>query len=305
LWFAASFLGTSAFKFRLWRISAENLLLVTGVLCFFLTSPRVGLLSFLLMVGYLFLLLNLRLVRRITRRITSQPRLQASSARRPLQIAIAVCASLLLLGVYIGLLALAVYIGSQRDPRLALLLETTLTREELIGALTLNEYAWQLISLRLAFMERMLFWIAGWRIFQLFPLLGVGLGNAGFFFPSQLPALGWASVEVRALLFRIKAFPNIKSLWVRLLAETGVVGFALFATWLYLLFRSALLSYRSRDPLIRTIALTGQLCLVALLAEGFSVDSFAMPYLWAAMGLLSAVGMLYRNQVAQTMPEQA
>jgi hypothetical protein len=305
LWSAASFLGTSAYRFRLWRISAENVLLIVGVLCFFLTSPRVGLLSFLLMVGYLFLLLNLRLVRRITRRITSQPRLQSSPARRPLQIAIAVCASLLLLGVYIGLLALAVSIASQRDPRLALLLETTLSREELIGALTLNEYAWQLISLRLAFMERMLFWIAGWRIFQLFPLLGVGLGNAGFFFPGQLPALGWASAEVRALLFRIKAFPNIKSLWVRLLAETGVVGFALFATWLYLLFRSALLSYRSHDPLIRTIALTGQLCLVALLAEGFSVDSFAMPYLWAAMGLLSAVGMLYRNQLVQTIPEPA
>jgi hypothetical protein len=143
----------------------------------------------------------------------------------------------------------------------------------------------------------MIYWITGWHIFQLYPLLGVGLGNAGFFFPSQLPASAWASVEVRNLLFRIKAFPNIKSLWVRLLAETGIVGFALFATWIYILFRSALLSYRSQDPMIKTLALAGQLSLVALLAEGFSVDSFAMPYLWAMAGIVAATGYLYRQGV--------
>jgi hypothetical protein len=83
-----------------------------------------------------------------------------------------------------------------------------------------------------------------------------------------------------------------------------VVGFAVFAVWLYLLFRSALLSYRSRDPLIKTLALAGQLCLVALLAEGFSVDSFAMPYLWVTVGLLSATGFIYRQEVRQrSLPE--
>ena len=255
------------------------------------------------MVGYLFLLLNLRLIRRIVRFITALPSLQRSTARRPLQIATAVTASLLVFGFYLGLLAAAVYLSSQRDWRLSLLFETTLSWDEFVGALTLNEYVWQIISLRLAFMERMLFWIAGLHIFQHFPLLGVGLGNAGFFFPEHLPALGWASNEVRALLFRNAAFPNIKSLWVRLLAETGVVGFALFAVWLYLLFRSALLSYRSRDPLIKTLALAGQLCLVALLAEGFSVNSFAMPYLWVMLGLLSAAGFIHRRETLKDFSE--
>ena len=304
LWFAATFQGTSAFKFRLWRISVENLLLVVGTLCFFLTNPRVGLLSFLLMVGYLFLLANLRLLKGINRLIVALPILQRSPARRPLQFVIVGVLSLLYLGFYLGLLAVIINVSSLRDWRLSLLLETTLSPAELWGALTLNEYIWLVLSVRLAFMERMLFWVAGWHIFQLFPLLGVGLGNAGFFFPTQLPALGWASFEVRALLFRIKAFPNIKSLWVRLLAETGAVGFAVFAVWLYLLFRSALLSYRSRDPLIKTLALAGQLCLVALLAEGFSVDSFAMPYLWVTVGLLSATGFIYRQEVRQrSFPE--
>jgi hypothetical protein len=36
---------------------------------------------------------------------------------------------------------------------------------------------------------------------------------------------------------------------------------------------------------------------VALLGEGFSVDSFAMPYLWAMAGLIAATGYLYRQGV--------
>jgi hypothetical protein len=301
LWFAATFQGTSAYKYRLWRISVENILLVVGILSFFLTSPRVGLLSFVLMVGYLFILANLRLLRRISRMIAALPVLQRNPARRPLQFVIVGLLSLLYLGFYIGVLSAIIYVSMQRDWRLSLLLETTLTPEELWGALTMNEYVWMVISLRLAFMERMTYWIAGWHIFQLFPLLGVGLGNAGFFFPTTLPALGWASFEVRNVLYRIKAFPNIKSLWVRLLAETGVVGFAVFAAWLYVLFRSALLSYRSQDPLIKTLALAGQLCIIALLAEGFSIDSFALPYLWVTLGLLSAAGFLYRQELQKQL----
>lgn len=296
LWLAATFQNTSAYRFRLWRISVENLLLVVGILSFFLTNPRVGLLSFILMVGYLFLLANLRLLRRMGRMIGELPVMQRSAAQRPLKFVLTGLLGLLFLGFYVGLLAAILYVSTQRDWRLALLLETTLTAEELWSALTMNEYVWLVLSLRLAFMERMSYWIAGWHIFQLFPFLGVGLGNAGFFLPGQLPALSWTSFEVRNLLYRIKAFPNTKSLWVRLLAETGVVGFAIFTAWMYVLFRSALLSYRSRDPLVKTLALAGQLCLVAMLAEGFSIDSFALPYFWVTMGLLSAVGFLYRQE---------
>lgn len=52
------------------------------------------------------------------------------------------------------------------------------------------------------------------------------------------------------------------------------------------------LHYRHTDPQ------------VALLAEGFSVDSFAMPYLWVTVGLLSATGFIYRQEVRQrSLPE--
>ncbi len=48
LWIAASYSKTSAFKFRVFHISVENILLVFGLGAFFLSSPRIGLVSFLL-----------------------------------------------------------------------------------------------------------------------------------------------------------------------------------------------------------------------------------------------------------------
>jgi hypothetical protein len=166
----------------------------------------------------------------------------------------------------------------------------------------LDENTLLYFSNRLAFLERMVYWISGWNIFRDFPWLGVGLGNAGFFFLDHTPTFGWGSYEVRILLIDSAVIPNIKSLWVRLLAETGVLGFATFTTWFYLLFRSARLTYRSQQPVLRTLALTGQLALVAFIGEGFSIDSFAMPYLWVIAGLVSAAGLVYRQGLVSQPP---
>ena len=95
---------------------------------------------------------------------------------------------------------------------------------------------------------------------------------------------------------------NIKSFWVRLLAETGVLGFYVFLSWLNGLRLSARAIQHSelpgvkRSPTWQILALAAQLSLVAFIGEGFSIDSFAMPYLWVITGLLSAAGMAYRSQ---------
>jgi O-antigen ligase len=99
------------------------------------------------------------------------------------------------------------------------------------------------------------------------------------------------------MLLRLSYLPNIKSLWVRLLAETGLVGFSTFLGWLYVLWRSTRLMMRSKRLEFRAIALAGQLSLIAFIVEGFSIDSFAMPYLWVMAGIVSAAGMVYRRSV--------
>lgn len=299
LWMAATYQRTSAFKFRLWKISLENILLLFGLVDFYLSSPRVGMISFLLSAGYLFLMLNLRLLRKLTNAITNLPFIQSRHIQKPVKVLASAVISLLFIAGYAALLAAVVYISTQRDWRLSLIFQRTLSKQEWLGVLAFKEEYLLYAGTLWAFMERIIYWITGLRIFQMYPWLGVGLGNVGFFFPLQVPDLGYATVEIRSLLYRLKAFPNVKALWVRLLAETGVVGFSIFITWLYTLFRSARLSYHSADPAVKTIALAGQLALIAFIGEGFSIDSFAMPYLWVIAGLISAAGLIYRHELEQ------
>jgi hypothetical protein len=153
------------------------------------------------------------------------------------------------------------------------------------------------MGMRFAFLERVVYWLTGWRTFGEFPLFGVGLGNTGFFFVQNLPSIGYASYEIRDLVYRFSSLPNVKSLWVRLLSETGVAGFSIFLGWLFVLWQSTRLTDHSPKRLFKSLALAGQLALIALIAEGFSIDSFALPYLWVSAGLISAAGSLYRKEI--------
>jgi len=75
------------------------------------------------------------------------------------------------------------------------------------------------------------------------------------------------------------------------------VGFSVFTAWLVLLWRSAGMAQKSRHAGMRVVALAGQLALLAFIPEGFSVDSFAIPYLWLWLGLISASGLIFRRSL--------
>ncbi|MBE3120044.1 MAG: hypothetical protein IMZ50_14975, partial [Candidatus Atribacteria bacterium] len=151
----------------------------------------------------------------------------------------------------------------------------------------------------LAFAERYVYWVAGWNVFNIHPLFGVGLGNAGFYFQETLPAYSWGLPEVLDVLYRSTIIPNIKSLWVRLLAETGIVGFSSFIVWCYVLLRSGWALKRNASRLYKTIGWFGIFVLLALIFEGFSTDTFALPYLWISMGIVSAVAASVRTSEAE------
>jgi hypothetical protein len=298
LWISATYLGYSSFGFRVWRLSIENLLLVLGAVLFFFSSPRVGLIAFLLMMVFIFVKFNVRLYRILFRYISNTNAIQKLEGRGALsmiRLFTGLGSALILLLIYAGLIILVLYLGSQRDWRLALLLSRPPNWDEIIGLLRLDERIVVWMGYRFAFLERTVYWVTGWRIFNEFPLFGVGLGNAGFFFPLKVPSLGWASVEIRNLLLRLPFLPNIKSLWVRLLAESGLVGFSTFVGWLYVLWRSTRVTIQSHESEMKSLALAGQLSLIAFIVEGFSIDSFAMPYLWVMAGLISAAGMMNRR----------
>ena len=137
----------------------------------------------------------------------------------------------------------------------------------------------------LKFGDRVVYWLTGWNIFNKYPIFGVGLGNAGFYFPQNIPAYGWSLLEVRSLIYRSHVLLNIKSLWFRLLAETGIVGFSLFIGWIISLFDNLIKKYESFGAIERTLGLAGILVVLGLIFEGLSIDSFAMPYWWISLGL--------------------
>ena len=288
-WLAATINGWSTFRFRLWKFSLENILLGIGALVLFLSS-RVGTLSLLLIIVFLGIYLNVYLARRLQlgslARFVSFPTLLQKIVRSLLPI----LTLLAFLGIYILGALVLVYGLSHVDWRLARFFQ--ITSLDQLKLLTSNIY---LLFNYLAFAERYVYWVAGWNIFNAHPLLGVGLGNAGFYFQHALPAYGWRLPEVMQVYFRAAALPNIKSLWVRLLAETGIVGFSSFIAWCYVMVRTAWsMRLNTRMP-FKVIGWCGLFVLIAFITEGFSTDTFALPYLWISLGIVSAAGALLRN----------
>jgi len=299
LWMAATYHKTSAFKFRVLRLSVENIFLVLGLGVFFLSSPRIGLVSLFLMVIYFFVRLNIAFYRKIMQNIMARISSVKGKARLINRTYIGVFTSLFIVLVYALLIGGVFLLATQRDWRLSLLISKPPTLQEIIGVLTLNQNTLLDLSHRFIFLERMVYWFNGWNVFSRYPWLGVGLGNAGFFFPQMAPALGWSSFEIRNVLYYLTQLPNVKSFWFRLLAETGLVGFSIFITWFYILFQSSRYAQHHQDATIRTFALAGQLALLAFIGEGFSIDSFAMPYFWIVAGLVAATGMFVRRELSQ------
>ncbi len=299
IWLASTIERTSAWNFRILRIksfqgfSAENILLPVAFFEFMLSSPRISLVSLLLIFFLLFIIVNVRLVRKIIRALMN--RSEALRTRSYFRAGISFGISVLLLLIYLGFVVGAFYLMSQRDWRLALLFKNEISWTDIRNLLNLDETTIITYASRLAFLERSVYWLTGWHVFNDYPWLGVGLGNAGFFLAQKMPSIGWSSYEIRNLLDIMISVPNIKGFWIRLLAETGLLGFYIFAGWYYLMGKSALLLRSSKDGIAKIISLAGLLALAAYLSEGFSIDSFAMPYFWIAMGLVTAMSMAYRQ----------
>jgi O-antigen ligase len=276
-WLAAAVSGYTAHGWRAGRIQFELLLLLAGVSVLLLSVSRVGLLAFLLMLAYLLLWANIRLVRWLQDRLTRKFPAGERHAK-VVRFWFGLASLVVLVVVYSGMLAGAAYGLSRYDERMARMFDLTSLREQ-----SLFHYANQLV-----FAERIVFWQAGWNVFNDHPLLGVGLGNAGYYFPQALNPFSYALSEVRILLYRLDSLPNIKSLWVRVLAETGIVGFAFFASWCFVLWQTARFLIQRRERLSITMGLAGSFALVGLIIEGFSIDTFALPYFWVTLALVTA-----------------
>ncbi len=284
LWIGFSVTGYTAFQRKLFgRLSVENILLGLGLLVLFLSFSRIGWLTTLAMTAFLVFraankIMNRLLEKRSLRKGRANSRLQHFLAKLGLWLTLFFIFALVifLLGVFL----------SRVDPRMEDLFDIERYRE--FGVL-----GW---ASQLSFAERIIYWITAFKVFLAHPFLGVGIGGSGFFFTRLTPEFGYGLPEVIEYLFRDNVIPNAKNLWVRLLAETGILGFSLFCAWLSTHLHAARhLEKSGRDKEMKAFGLVGQLFMIAVFMEGFSMDSFGLPYLWISLALVISVFRLSKS----------
>jgi O-antigen ligase len=148
---------------------------------------------------------------------------------------------------------------------------------------------------------------ASWSIFLQHPWLGVGLGQSGFYLLDHLPGWAYARIEEITLLLAPTSnlIPNPKNLWARLLAETGIIGTVLFAVFVLLVLLAALALMRKREALPRYLGTAGMMSWLAVVVQGFSLDSFALPTMWVSFGIVGSAAVLFLDRRPTAPPSRA
>jgi hypothetical protein len=139
--------------------------------------------------------------------------------------------------------------------------------------------------------NRVTLWITWWRTFLDSPITGVGLGQSTFYFYSNVPF--WTVREWEIFQYVIGVLPdlpNSKNMFIRLLAETGIVGAVLFLAFVVRHFVYAL-SSRGTQSIVFATGLA-----IALTVDFMSLDTFALPTLWFALALLWNMSRFEREQ---------
>jgi len=123
------------------------------------------------------------------------------------------------------------------------------------------------------------------------PLTGVGLGASGFYIYNNLP--DWALTFVPEIANQLSPtsnlYPNPKNLYVRLLAETGLIGFFLYLAFQFSILGDAILVLKQKSSIWRYLGIATIFTWIALIFYNMTQDSFATPNLWINIGIL--VGM--------------
>lgn len=137
---------------------------------------------------------------------------------------------------------------------------------------------------------RLAYALAGYRVYEAAPLTGVGMGASGLTLLQNLPEWSFSLPEVaRQLSPDSDLIPNIKSFYVRLLAETGLPGF-----WLFIVFLLSFLAIIRRmfifgDSTLRFVAIAGLFAWVALVLRNLTQDSFTFPIMWVILGIIAGL----------------
>jgi O-antigen ligase len=154
----------------------------------------------------------------------------------------------------------------------------------------------------LGFGARFVYGTAAYNTYSAHPVLGVGLGNYAFYFEEMLPDRPLGSMPELLRIITPEAGRNrlitAKVLYLRLLAETGLIGTAAFFAFLVAVLGCALYLWLSPDHDQKFWGRAGLLGMAAFLLGALSFDSFAIPNMWIVFGLITSSAWVYLRQPA-------
>ena len=129
---------------------------------------------------------------------------------------------------------------------------------------------------------------AGYAVFENYPITGVGLGASGFTMYQNLP--DWSLTVLpeiaRQLSPESRLYPNPKNLYIRLLAETGIIGFFLFLAFQFHVLGDMLSLLKQNQIWTRFAVIAGVFAWLAVTFYNFTQDSFTTPNIWLVSGIM-------------------
>ncbi len=144
---------------------------------------------------------------------------------------------------------------------------------------------------------RLAYAVAGYRLYESTPLTGVGMGASGLTLLQNFPEWSFNLPEIaRQLSPDSDLIPNTKSLYVRLLAETGLPGFWLFVAFLLSFVAIIRRLFISGDSTLRFVAIAGLFAWLALVLRNLTQDSFTFPIMWVILGIIAGLSPYYPKE---------
>lgn len=144
----------------------------------------------------------------------------------------------------------------------------------------------------LGFGARISYGDAAYQTFETYPFLGVGLGNYAFYFEEMLPDRPLSlTPEVLRIVTPEDGRDRLitaKNLFLRLLAETGIIGTLAFVVFVLAILGCAFYLWLARDRETKFWGIAGLLGMSAFLLSSISFDSFSLPNMWVMFGLITA-----------------
>jgi len=138
---------------------------------------------------------------------------------------------------------------------------------------------------------------AALQTYTVSPIFGVGLGNYAFYFDEMIPDQPLARIPELLKILSPEEGRNrlitVKNFYLRLLAETGLVGTAAFAVFIVALLGCVIYLWLSNDTQQKFWGTGGLLGMLVFAVSAFTFDSFTLPNMWVVFGLITAAAKIF------------